>query len=359
MARYLLRSYLPAFLLCLGLCVGVLLMNQFLRLFQLAILKGISPLWMLACFARLLPYFCSIAIPIAFLVALLLTLGQLSERGEVLALRSSGFSFPDILWPYLALAVLLSGALLYVNHKASPDGFHAFKNRYEGALNQISRLDLEPGALTSLGEWRLFARDVDRGDRRLGGVYLVKVKGARRGLRVDAPEGRLIVEKGRGIVLELYRGTIKLPAEDPERLLSAGFAEYRLFVPLSERAASRRQADLQELSTPRLREGLRGGELDRAHRMEYLTEEALRSAGALTPFVFFWIGCPLGLNLEKHAKAAGFALSLLVLFVYYGLLVLGIGLGRGSPGLSSWGPWLPVAAGLLAGAYFWRRRLRA
>src|SRR5258708_15512939 len=136
-------------------------MNQFLRLFNLAVLKGISPLWILACFARLLPYFLSLALPMAFLVALLLTLGQLSESGEIMALRSSGFSFAEILWPYFAMAVLFSAALFYINHKASPEGFHSFRNRYESAVAQVSRLDLEPGTFTEIGEWKLFARGVE------------------------------------------------------------------------------------------------------------------------------------------------------------------------------------------------------
>ena len=42
LTRYLLRSYLPSFLLCLGVFLFVLLMNYFLRLFNLAVMKGIS-----------------------------------------------------------------------------------------------------------------------------------------------------------------------------------------------------------------------------------------------------------------------------------------------------------------------------
>src|SRR5579859_6864296 len=117
--RYLFRQYLPTLVLSLAVCMGVLLMNQFLRLFNLAVLKGISPLWILTCFARLMPSFLSLALPMAFLVALLLTLGQLSESGEVMALRSSGFSFAEILWPYFAIAVLFSAILLFINHKVS------------------------------------------------------------------------------------------------------------------------------------------------------------------------------------------------------------------------------------------------
>src|SRR5438128_816370 len=100
--RNFLRLFGPTFLLCLTIFTGVLLMNQFLRLFNLAVMKGISPFWIAGCFLRLLPFICSLALPMAFVVALLLTLAQLSDGGEVMALRASGFSFLEMTWPFLA-----------------------------------------------------------------------------------------------------------------------------------------------------------------------------------------------------------------------------------------------------------------
>jgi lipopolysaccharide export system permease protein len=358
LARYLFRQFLPMLLLCLAVCVGVLLMNQFLRLFNLAVLKGISPIWILSCFARLLPYFLSLAFPMAFLVALLLTLGQLSESGEILALRSSGFSFLEILWPYFAMAVLFSLILFYINHKASPEGFHSFRNRYAVALAQVSRLDLEPGTFTEAGDWRLFAKTVRRSGDHLEGIYLVKLRGDQVGMRVDAPEGKIRVDENKGFWLELYRGTMQMPDPDPARYLSATFSIYQIFIPLFSGSTVNRGLDLQELNTSQILDQLHQGQIDDSHRMEFLTEIALRSAGAMSPFVFFWLGCPLGLSLEKHARTTGFALSLGVLFLYYGFLVVGIGLGRRHMDLSNLEPWLPAAVGLAGGAGLRRWKLR-
>lgn len=354
--RYLFRQYAPVFLLCVTVCTAVLLMNHFLKLFNLAVMKGISPLWILSCFAMLLPYFFSLALPMAFLVALLLTLGSMSESGEIMALRSSGFSFKDILWPFFSLAVALSALLLFVNHKASPESFHAFKMSYEQALAQVSRVEIEPGVFTVFGDWQLFAKSANSENGRLEGVYLVKLKDPQQGLRVDAPRGLAKMEKGRGFALELFNGTLQLPSVDPLRYATAQFKSYRLFVPLITRKVQR-DPDIQEMNTGTLFKKLKDPAVDDSHRKEYRTEAALRSAGAMTPFVFFWIGCPLGLILEKHARARGFAWSLGVLLGYYGLLALGIGLGRRHYHLSPIGPWIPIAAGLLTGGYFWKKNL--
>lgn len=356
LGRYLLRVFLPAFLLCLAVFLFVLLMNYFLRLFNLAAMKGIPLTWIFYCFARLLPYFLSLALPMAFMVGLLLTLGQLSESGEVLAMRSAGISFREMLSPFFALALALTALLFYINHKASPEGFHSFKVAYSRAVNQVSRVDLEPKTLTRLGEWDLFA-DTVVGES-LTGVRLVKREGNYKRLRIAAPRGRLAVEEGRGVRLDLEDGTMVWPNEDPESHTVSTFGTYRLFVPFVDYTKVHSNPDLVELNTFRIRERLASGTLSPQHRREHLTEAALRSAGAAAPFVLFWVACPLGLSLEKHSRPVGFAWSLAVIFAYYGLLAFGVGLGRRDEALSPWAPWLADAAGLAAGARLWWTRLR-
>jgi lipopolysaccharide export system permease protein len=233
--RYVLRLFAPAFFLSLGVFAGVLVMNQFLRLFNMAVMKGISPFWIAGCFARLLPFIASLALPMAFLVAMLLTLGQLAEGSEITALRAAGFSFGEMTWPFLAAGVVLSGLLLYVNHKASPEGFHSFRDRVLEAGQQIARVDVEPGAFVTLGPWRLFARQVDRASGRLGGIYLVRSsEGGGQGVRVNASRGRLSIEPGSGVVLELEDGDLQLPNPDPSRFTSGTFRRYYVDVPLIE-----------------------------------------------------------------------------------------------------------------------------
>ena len=355
LSRYLYRTYLPVFAVCLGIFIFVLLMNYFLRLLNLALMKGISLGWIFICFSRLLPYFLSLALPMAFLVALLLTLGQLSESGEIMALRSAGFSFREMLTPYFVLAASLSAALLYVNHKASPEGFHSFKKSYSRAMSSISRVSLEAKTFLALGEWQLYAEQADRRTGRLSGIRLVKWHGAYRRLRVLAPEGTVEVLPGRGISLRLSGGTLLWPNENPNEHTEAAFGRYDMFLPFVDAAADEREPELPELNTFRLKERLRDPALTPQSRREYTTEAALRSAGAAAPIVLFLAACPLGLRLEKRSRALGFAWSLLLMFGYYGLMAVGIGIGRRSLAFSPWGPWLPDAACLALGTGLWWR----
>lgn len=356
LTRYLVGSYIPPFLLSLGIFLFVLLMNYFLRLFNLAVMKGISISWIFFCFLRLSPFFLSMALPMAFLVALLLTLGELSESGEVLALRSSGFSFKNILTPFFVIAVGMTSLLFFINHHASPEGFHSFRNAYARAVSQVSHLDLEPRTLTRMGEWEIYAEKSSKGS--LEGVRLVKRQGRYKRLRISAPKGHAKIEPGQGLRLELHNGRLIWPNSDPASHTSSTFGRYRMFVPFVDGKKEERAPDLQELNTSKLRNFLKGDKLLAHKRREYLTEIAVRSSVALAPFVLFWVACPLGLGLERRSRAVGFGLSLALMFLYYGLMALGIGLGRRSLELSSWGPWLPNAVCLAAGAGLWWRHLR-
>lgn len=351
--RYVLRQFLPIFGACAALFLGVLMMNQFLRLFSLAMMKGIPVWWILTCFARLLPSFAALAVPMSFLVASMLVLGHLADSGEIMALRASGFSYGEITRPLLAASIVLSALLLFVNHKAGPDGFHSFKKRTTEAARTVARVELRPRSFTELGPWRLYARGSDPKTGFLEGVYLVK-PGQASGMRINAGKGKLTTDPGRGITLELFDGQLQLPSKEPERFTSGRFEHYSVFVPLAGAAAAPRDLDMQEMSTWRLREKVKDPATPHDKRAEYRVETAVRTVGALSPFVFFWVGIPLSMA-KRRSRGADFAASLGVMFVFYGLLVVGVSLGRRHEALSYAAPWLCNLVGLAAGVVMTRK----
>ena len=351
--RYILRQFLPTFGAGLALFLSILLMNQFLRLFTLAVMKGLPLWWILACFARLLPSFASLAVPMAFLVAAMVSLGQLADTGEVMALRSSGFSFFEIAKPFFWTSVALSALLLVINHKAGPQGFRSFRERTSEAGEKMAKIELRPGAFTPLGPWRLYARNADARSGNLEGVYLVKPSESE-SVRVNAERGTIKLEPGRGVELELEDGQLQLPNSDPERYTSGKFERYSVYLPLSS-PPEKREPDIQEMTTPQLRERAKDPAITHDRRLEYIVETTARSAGALSPFVFFWVAAPLGLGLKRRARGADFLASLGVMFAFYGLLVVGISLGRRHDLLAPTAPWLADVAGLAIGFYLTRR----
>ncbi len=350
--RYVLRLFLPIFGVSAVLFMGVLMMNQFLRLFSLAMMKGVPAWWILACFSYLLPTLAALAVPMSFLVAAMVALGQMNDGGEIMALRASGFSYHEIVRPLLYLSITLSALLLVVNHALGPDGYHSFKKRTTAAAQKIARVDLRPRSFTRLGPWRLYARGVDPKTGFLDGIYLVK-PGTAGGMRVNAKTGSLSSDPVRGITLELHNGQIQLPSKAPTLFTSGRFERYSIFVPLTATAAPR-ELEIQETNTWRLHSKAVDPATTQDRRREYRVEMVARTAVSLSPFVFFCVGVPLGMA-KRRTRGADFAASLGVMFLFYGLLVMGVSLGRRHEALALLAPWLCDGVGILAGFFLTKK----
>ena len=78
----------------------------------------------------------------------------------------------------------------------------------------------------------------------------------------------------------------------------------------------------------------------------------------MAPFVFAFIAIPLGIVIEKSAKAISFGLSLFIIFAYYLLLIVSLNLGEKGALKPAVILWFPNIILFLAGIFFWRKMLR-
>jgi lipopolysaccharide export LptBFGC system permease protein LptF len=350
LARYLLKNFIPTFLFALAVLTFVSFMGQFTKIFNVALVKGIPLAWVGECFMLVLPNFLADTVPIAFLVALMMTLGHLAETGELLALRASGFSPGQVLWPFLIVAAVLSSGLLELNHESGPAGWNKFKNMYAAAVSKVASVDPEPRTFSTLGQWKLYSNDVDRAIGGLTDVHLFRYKNESMSTTVTAKTGRYKLKPGQGIDLILFDGDLVRPGtDDPTRIVRAHFDEYDLFVPFGADVDLKREPIPTELTTAKIDEKLRGS-LEPGDRWELTTEAVSRSAESFTPLVFLCAAWPLALRLEKRGRAIGLALSLAILFAYYGLVMLGVSLGRKGLWQARLAPWAGDAACVGVGA---------
>jgi len=118
---FLLRAFLPLFVMTFGICLFIFLM-QFLWMYVDEMVgKGIAIhiLFQLFYYAamRLVPQ----ALPLAILFASLMTFGNLGERFELLAMKASGISLMRIMRPLTILLVFISVLAFYFQDKIVPD----------------------------------------------------------------------------------------------------------------------------------------------------------------------------------------------------------------------------------------------
>ncbi len=87
--RYVLGVFGGFFLLSVFIFSALIVMVNFLQILHEGVLQGFSFPLMSRTLLYLLPNVLALVVPIAFLMALLMSLGQLSRDGEVMALRAA------------------------------------------------------------------------------------------------------------------------------------------------------------------------------------------------------------------------------------------------------------------------------
>jgi lipopolysaccharide export system permease protein len=113
-SRYIVTIYLRLLLLCSGAFVAIYLVIDFLEKFGRFAQFHPDPRHLAQFFAAKIPDIVNQIIPLAVLMATLLTLGMLSKTSEITAMRSCGISLARISAPILTLAFLVS-LLVLVN----------------------------------------------------------------------------------------------------------------------------------------------------------------------------------------------------------------------------------------------------
>jgi lipopolysaccharide export system permease protein len=105
--RYLLRSYLQVFTLCVLSFIAVLFVMRFQDIAHFATLNSDGMSILLFSLYQI-PYLLPNAIPIACVIASMLLFQRLSQQGELTALRAAGLGLKKILFPLCMAGTLLS-----------------------------------------------------------------------------------------------------------------------------------------------------------------------------------------------------------------------------------------------------------
>ena len=118
--RYILKVFVPVFLLSTFVFTALFMMVNFMQIIHRGILSGFSFYFLFKVLVYLIPNIFSMVLPLAFLMATLLSLGQLSGDGEIMAMRAGGFSFKEILMSLFASALVVALLLVFINNWLGP-----------------------------------------------------------------------------------------------------------------------------------------------------------------------------------------------------------------------------------------------
>ncbi|OGS11134.1 MAG: hypothetical protein A2234_02595 [Elusimicrobia bacterium RIFOXYA2_FULL_58_8] len=361
---YMLRAFAKYLLLALFVFSSLLLMLNLVQMVNQGALAGFSLYFLAKSMLFILPNVLGTSLPLAFLLAMLLSLGQMSQDGEIVALRAGGFSFFNIFSYVFGAALFCSLFLAVVNNWVGPKGLKRSTDYTISMINRVTKIELKPRTFQQLSDWVLYAREVNSLTGNMRGVKLVRRvnKGESPAFvtKLNALDGRYRVERERGLAIELSEGQFsQTDCKDADKIIHGSFDSYKTLLPFFSESGLSRKLNQREISTPGILARLRAGIADKQVEAKFRIEAASRFALALAPLIFFLVGAPLGVALDKRGRSAGFALSLLIIFFYYGLTISGMVLSRKYPALFPWAIFAPAVLTGLAGMWLWKKRLFA
>ncbi|MBI5166461.1 MAG: LPS export ABC transporter permease LptF [candidate division NC10 bacterium] len=355
--RYILEEMTSVFLAGLAIFTFVLLMGKILRLMELIITKGVGVITVLKLFATILPSFLALTVPMAGLLAALSAFGRLAADGELIALKTAGWSLYRLILPALFFGFLTYLLTLFLMLVAVPRSNHVFKDLVYRLARTKATLGLREGVYNSDFEGLiLYVEKLDEGRSSLKGVFMADSRDPEAPRIIVAQEGQLVPDPRRlRMVLRLLQGGVHFTSpRDPAKYRSLSFATYEMALDLNPglseslgRAKGEAEMTLRELSRKINDLRAQGGNYH-----PYLVELHKKLALPLACLVFVLLGTPLGIKVKRSGRASGFLLSIPILLAYYILLVAGEGLGDRGRVPAFWAIWTPnLLLGVLGGLF--------
>ncbi|MGZ3604636.1 MAG: LPS export ABC transporter permease LptF [Thermodesulfobacteriota bacterium] len=317
---YILKEIVPIFLIGLMVFTVILLMDKILKLIELVVNRGASLSNILMLFVFISPSFLILTIPIAVLLATLLTFGRLSSDSEVTAFKASGMSLYQLFIPISVFALctfLLSSFLVFYG---LPWGNRGFKSTL--FLIARSKADIEIKERVFSDTFSGLVVYVDRvplQGKRMEGVLIYDERDKEKSNTIIAKEGFLIKNgPDQDIILRLITGDIHRYEPKLQTFQKIKFDTYDLKLELAKtsKAIEKKLKD-KEMSIDDIQEKIKEVKEKGGDTIPYEVEIHKRYAIPFTCIVFALMGVPLGIQPRRSGRSYGFILSILILLAYY------------------------------------------
>ncbi|MBU0548805.1 MAG: LptF/LptG family permease [Candidatus Omnitrophica bacterium] len=161
--NYILKEFLGPFMVSLVVLTLVMIQGNLIRLADLIINKGVDIVNVAKLFFFLIPALLTYTIPIAALVATLLSLGRLASDNEIIAIRASGVSILRlVITPLLTLGLILSLILVLFNDRIIPYAHFASRRTLSSIGIKSPGAALEAGTfIDSFDKYVIFIYHID------------------------------------------------------------------------------------------------------------------------------------------------------------------------------------------------------
>ncbi len=301
-------------------------------------------------------------IPMGVLIGILIGLSRLAADSEITAMRASGIG----VWTFLriiSIFVVAGWGLALLNSVYIAPRSQAALGRLQDRLknSQVS-FEVQPRVFyEGFPRLVLYVQDVKsaQGAAIWKGVFIADISTPAAPRITLAAQGILVSEGPDRLHLHLTQGQIhESDPKAPDNYQVSTFQETDIPISVPQVANNDQEpAPIGEYTTTEL--------LDQAARAKtymkrwYMIEFHRRFSLPTACVVLALVGIPLGLSSKKGGKSAGFVLTIILVFAYYSVSLIGVSLARQGKMSPGWGVWLADTVFFLAGAFLlWRAERR-
>jgi LPS export ABC transporter permease LptG/LPS export ABC transporter permease LptF len=359
LTRYILREITWHALIGVAVFTFVLFTKDLARLLELVV-RNSAPLPSVAeIFFYTVPETLVYTIPMGVLVGILIGLSRLAADSEITAMRASGIG----VWTFLrVISIFVAfgwGLALFNSVYLAPKSQAALAGLQDRLKSSQVSFEVQPRVFyEGFPQMVLYVQDVQnaRGAAIWKGIFIADMT-TPASPRITLAQRGILVSEGRDALhLHLINGsTHETDVKDPTRYQISTFQQTDLpiAVPSSGAKSDEEPAPIAELGTWELprQARLTNKVVARWYYLEFQRRFALPTAC----LVLALVGIPLGLSSKKGGKSGGFVLTILLVFLYYSVSLLGVTLARQGRISPSLGAWLSDIVFFLAGAFLlWR-----
>lgn len=303
------------------------------------------------------PSYLVIAIPIAYLTALLVVYGRLSADREAMALEFSGVSPSVLIWPMIGLSLALSVLMIVVMDKTLPWGNTSYLKLQYKILTERSAISVhERVFIRNFEGYLLYAKEKDDKKDLLKGVTVEFLDANSHPYRIIlAQTGTLRQDNGNfHVMLDLNDGILQQdqagPTEPPGEFLNMQFKDCTLDLSAHKKSGPMDFSDARNISIRDLALKIKEEKAAKADTRYDELEFQKKFSIPFSMLAFAFIGIPLGL-MFRTSFITGFFSALALIVVYWLFIIYGQEGGpRGiiSPFLAMWLPnGVLIAVGLV------------
>ena len=343
--RYIGRELFVSLSLGLGLFTFALLMEKILDLMDLIISKRVPVTIVVRLFLNILPALFVSTVPMAVLLAVIVTYGRLAADHELTALKAAGWSLYRLIVPALGIGILAMFFTAFNTIYAVPRGAQAFRDLLFLLTRTRATIGIKEKVFNDdFHGLVLYVNRLEEATGLMQGVFVVDTRDQENARVITARQGRISLDEQQNqVLLQLTQGTTHAtPKDAPEPYQILGFTTLNLTLSLTDpNAPGMKDKRPSEMSIPELFATLRERIATGERIADLQVSFHQRFAAPVACLVFIPLGVPLAVLVRRSGRGISLVLTLLLALVYYILTVAGEGMGNRGIILPFWATWFP------------------